>query len=289
MVTLLEASNINLRYGSQKILNNVNVSIHSGKITALIGPNGAGKSSLFRVLAGLVKPDSAYVQIDGKKLNNISELRRHCGYMLETPDFYNYLSALKNLELIIGLTNSKADAGKLLETVGLSEAARKKVQHYSKGMKQRLGFAQTMTEDPDFYILDEPFNGLDPEVKEQMLKYLISLKEKGKGIIISTHLLEEIENIASDFILLNKGNVFWKGNMQDHNKSCQNVTLYFSKPIPNLTDTKFELNIFSNQIRLSASIQETEELLNLLHNMGLIPYRIDRSSILHDKYMEIAE
>ena len=289
MVTLLEASNINLRYGSQKILNNVNVSILSGKITALIGPNGAGKSSLFRILAGLVRPESGDVRIDGKKLNSIGDLRRHCGYMLETPDFYDYLSGLKNLELVIRLTNSKADAAKLLETVGLSDATGKKVQHYSKGMKQRLGFAQAMTEDPDFYILDEPFNGLDPEVKEQMLKYLISLKERGKGIIVSTHLLEEIENIATDFILLNNGNVFWKGSMQEHMKSSQNVTLYFSKSLPNLSNTNFDLKFFSDKIQLSASIQETEELLHLLHNMGLVPYRIDRSSILHDKYMEIAK
>ena len=289
MVRAVEASNINLKYGSQKILNNVYVSINSGKITALIGPNGAGKSSLFRILAGLVKPETAEVYIDGKRLSSIGDLRKHCGYMLETPDFYNNLTGLKNLELLIRLTDSKADAGKLLETVGLSEAAGKKVQHFSKGMKQRLGFAQAMTENPDFYILDEPFNGLDPEVKEQMMKYLISLKEQGRGIIISTHLLEEIENIASDFILLNKGNVFWKGNMQDHIKSRQNVTLYFSNPPPDLTDANLNLSIFSNQIQLSASIQETEELLDLLHKKGFVPYRIDRSSILHDKYMEIAK
>jgi len=289
MVKSVEASNISLRYGSQKILNNVSLSINSGMITALIGPNGAGKSSLFRVLAGLVHPESAEVCVDGIKLNKPGDLRKYCGYMLETPDFYNYLTGKKNLELLIRVTGTNHDAGKLLGLVGLTSDTGKKVEHYSKGMKQRLGFAQAMTENPDFFILDEPFNGLDPEVKEQMLDYLISLKKQGKGILISTHLLDEIESIADDFVLLNKGDVFWKGNMKEHIKSRQNVTLYFSKPLPELPNMEKNLDITSDKIRLSANIEETEELLVHLFQKDIVPYRIERSNILHDKYMEITQ
>ncbi|MDB4582814.1 ABC transporter ATP-binding protein [Draconibacterium sp.] len=288
MVKKIEASNLCLKYGKHQILNKVNVSITSGKITALIGPNGAGKSSVFRVLAGLVKPESGKVCVDGSVLIRIEHLRKYCGYMLESPGFYNYLSGKKNLELLTILTGSGNTVDDLLQLVGLTHEARKKVEHYSRGMKQRLGFAQALINNPDFLILDEPFNGLDPEVKEQMLHYLITLKNKGKGILVSTHLLEDIENIADDFVLLNKGQVFMAGSMQSNSQSRQNVTLYFSKPLPELPGLKRISLISSDKIQLIANIEETEELLVQLLNMGLVPYRIVRSSELHDKYMEIA-
>jgi ABC-2 type transport system ATP-binding protein len=155
-------------------------------------------------------------------------------------------------------------------------------------MKQRLGFAQVMIDDPDFLILDEPFNGLDPEVKEHMLNFLITLKNKGKGILVSTHLLEDIENIADDFILLHKGKVFLQGKMNTYRDSRQNVVLYFSNPIPDVKIAGPEYTISGNSIHLMASIPETEELLRELFLNGLIPFRVTRSSILHDRYMEIA-
>ncbi|HSH20904.1 MAG TPA: ABC transporter ATP-binding protein [Draconibacterium sp.] len=270
------------------MLDKVNISINAGKITALIGPNGAGKSSAFRILAGLVKPEQGEVQIDGIQKNSFEELRQHCGYMLESPDFYPYLSGKKNLELLIQISGSKVQADELLELVGLSKESNKKVQNYSKGMKQRLGFAQVLIDDPDFLILDEPFNGLDPEVKEQMLEHLGLLKKRGKGILISTHLLEDIEFIADDFVLLNKGQVFLKGNMTDSHTEKQNVTLFFSKPIPEIAALMPELTVLSDKLKLMATIKETEELLKELYRLDIVPYRITRSSILHDKYMEIA-
>lgn len=288
MVKSLEASNLSLSYGDRKILNNLNVSINSGKITALIGPNGAGKSSAFRILAGLVKPETGIVTIDGIPLKRIEDLRKYCGYMIESPDFYAYLSGIQNLELLIRLSGSKAKSAELLQLVGLSGEGRKKVGQYSRGMKQRLGFAQALIDNPDFFVLDEPFNGLDPEVKEQMLSYLISLKNQGKGILVSTHLLEDIENIADNFILLNKGEVFMKGSMKVQNDIRQNVTLYFSQLLPELPELKIICTVIKDKIQLTASIKETEELLIQLLKKGLVPYRISRSSMLHDKYMEIA-
>ena len=284
----IETKNIELTYGSQKVLDKVSFSLFTGKITALIGPNGAGKSSAFRIMAGLVKPDAGEAFIDGSKVDSFEDFRKHCGYLLESPDFYPYLTAKKNLELLIGLSGSKADAMELLKLVGLENEARKKVQNYSRGMKQRLGFAQVMIDDPGFLILDEPFNGLDPEVKEYMLTFLLRLKNQGKGILVSTHLLEDIENIADDFILLHKGKVFLSGLMQTYRDSKQNVTLYFSHTLPEIKNSGMLLEYTGDTIRLMASIPETEELLQKLFALGLIPYRVTRSSILHDRYMEIA-
>ena len=285
----INIKSIELTYGSQKILDKVDFSLCSGKVTALIGPNGAGKSSAFRILAGLVEPAAGELYIDNCKTARFEDLRRCCGYLLESPDFYPYLSGKRNLELLIRLSGSKANAMELLNLVGLEKEACKKAQHYSRGMKQRLGFAQVMIDDPDFLILDEPFNGLDPEVKEQMLGFLVKLKNQGKGILVSTHLLEDIENIADDFILLNKGKVYLQGEMHAFRDSRQNVTLYFSKSMAGVKIAGPGLHISGESIHLMASIQETEEVLQKLFQGSHIPYRVTRSSVLHDRYMEIAQ
>lgn len=278
-----------LSYGNQRIVKGIDFVITEGKITALIGPNGAGKSSAFRVLAGLVAPNRGKVSLDEKPLKNFNTLRKHCGYLLETADFYPYLSGKKNLELFIGLTNSKADALDLLEKVGLSQATNKKVHQYSRGMKQRLGLAQVLIDNPSFLILDEPFNGLDPEVKEQILQLLVDLKKQGKGILVSTHLLEDIEGIADDFILLNQGEIYLSGSMEKYRTDKQNVIFHFEEALPNSLEIGFECSIKSNTLLISASIQETKMVLKNLHDLGYIPYKIERSSILYDKYMEIAK
>jgi ABC-type multidrug transport system ATPase subunit len=288
-VRKLEVQNLALSYGNQRILKEIDFAVTQGKITALIGPNGAGKSSAFRVLAGLVNPDIGKVFLDDKELKSFNEIRKHCGYLLETADFYPYLTGKKNLDLFIGLTNSKADALDLLEKVGLGLAANKKVQHYSRGMKQRLGLAQVLIGNPSFLILDEPFNGLDPEVKKQILQLLVDLKNKGKGILVSTHLLEDIEAIADDFILLNEGEVYLSGSMNSYRIDKQNVTLHFEETLPNNFEIGFDYCVNGNQLLLSASIQETKIVVKKLQQLGFIPYKIERSSILYDKYMEIAK
>jgi ABC-2 type transport system ATP-binding protein len=278
-----------LSYGNQRILKGIDFEITEGKITALIGPNGAGKSSAFRVLAGLVAPDTGKVSLDQQELKSFTILKNHCGYLLETADFYPYLSGKKNLELLIGLTNSKANALDLLEKVGLSLAADKKVQHYSRGMKQRLGLAQVLIDNPSFLILDEPFNGLDPEVKEQILSLLVDLKNQGKAILVSTHLLEDIEVIADDFILLNQGEIHLSGSMESYRTDKQNVRLHFEETLPDVLEIGFDYVVKGNTLLLSASIQETKAVVKKLQDLGFIPYKIERSSILYDKYMNIAK
>lgn len=285
----LEIQNLALNYGNQRILKGIDLSIAEGKIAALIGPNGAGKSSTFRVLAGLVAPDSGKVFLDNEQLKDFNILRNNCGYLLETADFYPYLTGKKNLELFIGLTNSKADAMDLLEKVGLSQAANKKILHYSRGMKQRLGLAQVLVDNPPFLILDEPFNGLDPEVKEQILSLLVDLKNQGKGILVSTHLLEDIELIADDFILLNQGEIYLAGSMESYRTDKQNVIFHFEETLAQNFEIGFDYSIKGNTLQISANIPETKSALKKLNELGFVPYKIERSSLLYDKYMEIVK
>ncbi|MDR6844643.1 ABC transporter ATP-binding protein [Flavobacterium granuli] len=283
----LDVQKIALSYDAQPIVKGISFSITEGKITALIGPNGAGKSSIFRILSGLVSPDSGFVFLDGIQMKSFNDLRSHCGYLLETADFYAYLSGKKNLELLIALTRSSANATELLEMVGLAKDADKKVQHYSKGMKQRLGLAQVLIDNPSFLILDEPFNGLDPEVKELILKLLTDLKNKGKGILVSTHLLEDIETIADDFILLNEGEIYLSGSMETFGNDRQNVKMHFDVLLPQNLNLGFENCMNANVLTLKANEKETQTILKELYELDLIPYKIDRSSLLYDKYMEI--
>lgn len=283
----IDIKKITLNYDAQPIIKGISFSITEGKITALIGPNGAGKSSTFRILSGLVSPDSGTVFLDGVQMKRFNDLRSHCGYLLETADFYTYLSGKKNLELLIALTKSSANATELLEMVGLAKDADKRVQHYSKGMKQRLGLAQVLIDNPSFLILDEPFNGLDPEVKELILKLLSDLKNKGKGILVSTHLLEDIETIADDFILLNEGEIYLSGSMETFETDRQNVKMHFEEPLPQNLNLSFENSKKGNVLLFKANEKETKIILKELYELGFIPYKIDRSSLLYDKYMEI--
>ena len=287
MVKSIGVEDLVLRYGSQTILDGVGISVVSGRIGALIGPNGAGKSSAFRIMAGLVRPDHGQAVADNIPLSRIKNLRRYCGYLLEAPDFYPYMSGKKNLELLIQLCGLKDNASDLLDLVGLTRDAGKQVRHYSKGMKQRLGIAQVMIGDPGFLILDEPFNGLDPDVSEQMIAFLLTLRDRGKGILVSTHQLEDIESIADEFTMLNRGKMFLAGIMDDYRNNRQNVTISFSQPMPEDLDLGPGLTITPNTIRLLAGIGETEQLIEKLSGAGCYPYRITRSGILHDKYMEM--
>ena len=204
---ILEVKDLSLHYGDQSILKNISFSVEKGKIIGLLGPNGAGKSSILKILAGLVFPEKGSASIEGKSLKSFSELRSHCGYLIDAPSFYPYLSAIQNLKLIKKINNSSVDLAALLTMVGLGSVDRKKVKYFSMGMKQRLAIAQALLRSPRILILDEPFNGLDPNGFQDLIKLLEDLNKSGITIFISSHLLNELEQLSDYFILLHKGNI----------------------------------------------------------------------------------
>jgi ABC-2 type transport system ATP-binding protein len=290
-VHTLEINQVALTYGNQKVLDDISFSLQSGRILALIGPNGAGKSSTMRVLAGLVKPEAGFVRLNDDNLT-FSDLRKYFGYFIESPSFYNYLTARENLDMLIRLTGSDQRSDDLIEKVGLTHAGKKKFSQFSKGMKQRLGIAQTLIGHPKFMILDEPFNGLDPEVKQQLMELVIDLaRNQGTGVLVTSHLLADLEQMADDFVLLNKGQIYLKGRVSDYINEKQRVTLLFNKPLPKDLALKTVALLERNESRLlfKATAKETEDLLLELANRQLAPYSVQRSDLLHEKYMEIAE
>ena len=212
MEYILEAKNIEKKYGHFKALDNLNMHIPKGAIYGLIGKNGAGKTTLIRLLCGLQRPTSWEYTLYGT-LNNsrkIAEERKRVGGIVETPSICLDMTAEDNLKeqyKIIGLP-SYDNLQEILELVRLNNTGKKTAKHFSLGMKQRLGLAISLVGNPDLLILDEPINGLDPEGIIEIRELILRLnKEKGITFLISSHYLDELSKIATFYGIIDKGKI----------------------------------------------------------------------------------
>lgn len=212
MEIVLKTDNLGKKYREFKALNNLNMKIEKGAIYGLIGKNGAGKTTLIRIICGLQEPTSGEFCIYGESNNNsaITSVRKRMGAIIETPSIITEMTARDNLieqYKLVGMP-SLDGIDKLLKLVGLENTGKKKAKNFSLGMKQRLGIAIALANNPDFLILDEPINGLDPqgiiEIRELILKLN---KEKGITILISSHYLDELSKIATHYGFLDNGSI----------------------------------------------------------------------------------
>lgn len=196
-----------LTIGKTEILKNVNVSFESGMIHGLVGRNGSGKTMLMKCICGFVRPTSGEVIVEGKRVGRDIDFPQNMGFIIETPGFIPYYSGYKNLKLLAGLNRkiSKEQVRESMKQVGLDPDLKRHVRKYSLGMRQRLGIAQAIMEDPELLILDEPFNGLDKDGVKEMRKYLLSLKERGKTILICSHSAEDISVLCETVHEMDKG------------------------------------------------------------------------------------
>lgn len=216
----LELLNISKNYKNFKAVDNLSLSIYKGDIYGFLGPNGAGKSTSIRMILSLIKPDSGLIKLFGNEISKdrVKQLSR-VGALIEKSDFYKYLTARKNLQILGKLSGVKSlddRVDELLEMVGLLERAESKVGTFSQGMKQRLGIAQTLIHKPDLIILDEPANGLDPQGQREIRNLIKRInKEEGITILMSSHILSEIEEIANRMIIINRGRKIIEGNVND--------------------------------------------------------------------------
>ena len=212
MELVLETNNLDKKYKDFKALNHTNIHIEKGAIYGLIGKNGAGKTTLIRIICGLQAPTNGTYTIYGENnnSNNIASVRKRMGAIIETPSIYSEMTARDNLieqYKLVGMP-SLDGIDDLLKLVGLNNTGKKKAKHFSLGMKQRLGIAIALSNNPDFLILDEPINGLDPqgiiEIRELILKLN---KEKRITILISSHYLHELSKIATHYGFLDNGSI----------------------------------------------------------------------------------
>lgn len=207
MCNKIKIDELNLILSKKMILNNVNIEFEKGKIHGLIGRNGSGKTMLMKCICGFVKPTSGTIFVDGKQIGKDCDFPDNVGIIIETPGFIPYYSGYKNLKLLADL-NRKIGSDKIKETmqkVGLDPDLKRHVKKYSLGMRQRLGLAQAIMENPDILILDEPMNGLDKDGVADMRKYLFELKKQGKTILIASHSSEDIEILCDTVCEMDKG------------------------------------------------------------------------------------
>ena len=208
---VLEVLGLKKRIGLKTIVEDISFDMHEGEIIGLLGPNGSGKTTIMRMLVGLTKTTKGEVYCFEKPLGlGKVKMLKEVGAMIETPEFYNYMSGwsnLKQMARVCGKKVSRARMKELVEFVGLSKVIRKKVKTYSLGMRQRLGLAQGLLNDPKILILDEPVNGLDPQGVQDFRNKLKEIAATGVSILISSHLLDEIEKVSDRVIVIEKGRI----------------------------------------------------------------------------------
>lgn len=217
---IIEVRNLVKYYGSFCAVQDVSFDVYQGDVFGFLGPNGAGKSTTIRTLLSLIAPTSGEIKIFNKNISlHRSEILTNIGCIVEKPDFYKYLSAQQNLEIALRLSGKNIPSIKIQETlefVGLAGREKDKVGGFSHGMKQRLGIAQALIHDPKLIILDEPTTGLDPQGIIDIRNLILKLKiEQNKTVLLSSHILSEIELIANRMVIINKGKTIIQGSVKE--------------------------------------------------------------------------
>ncbi|MEG1427223.1 MAG: ATP-binding cassette domain-containing protein [Oscillospiraceae bacterium] len=207
METIISVKEVTKEFKETTALNHVSIEFEKGKIHGIIGRNGSGKTVLFKCICGLMYPDSGEIWVEGKRIGKDVDMPENVGAIIEAPGFlptysgYNNLSFLANINRKIG----KKEITEALKTVGLGETGKKRVGKYSLGMRQRLGIAQAIMEDPDILVLDEPMNGLDNNGVEEIRKLLLEMKARGKTILLASHNREDISILCDTVREMDKG------------------------------------------------------------------------------------
>lgn len=211
-------SNITKKFGKQKALDNVNFSVERGELLGFLGPNGAGKSTLMKIITGFLPADSGEVQIDNQKVTtDNTEIRKNIGYLPENNPLYTDLFVKEYLNLTAGfykLKNKKQRVAEMVELTGLGDEQHKKIGALSKGYRQRVGLAQALIHDPGILILDEATTGLDPNQLEE-IRNLIRAISREKTVILSSHIMQEVEAVCNRVLIINKGKIVADGSIPE--------------------------------------------------------------------------
>lgn len=222
---ILKTHNLSKKYGQQFAVNKLNMTVEKGQIYGFIGKNGAGKTTLMRMLTGLIHITSGDIELLGAHSNSeLNKVRTMIGSLIETPAFYGNMTAKENLEVSRLVRNiaGKKCIDEVLELVGLKDVGKKKVKNFSLGMRQRLGIANALLGNPRFLILDEPINGLDPvsivEVRDMLKKVN---KEKDVTILISSHILTELSELATCYGIINNGELVEELTVEELEEKCK--------------------------------------------------------------------
>ena len=294
-MTVLEIQNLSKRYGRIKALDNLNLTIEAGNLYGILGPNGSGKTTTLGIILDILKPDSGSYEWFEGQYGPHSRLK--IGSILETPNFYPYMNAPQNLEVVRQIKNvDSVDVDELLELVNLAHRRKSRFSTYSLGMKQRLAIAATLIGDPEVLIFDEPTNGLDPQGIAEVRSILTRIAGMGKSVIMASHILDEVEKICTHVAIIKKGKLLATGpvgailsNDMTVEVAADNMEelhrLLVSKSYVNKIEkvSKWYECLIDEQINVS-------DLSRDIYQGGVIPTRlIARKRRLEEEFLEITK
>ena len=298
---IVSVKNLKKSFKGFEALENVSFSVYKNDVFGFLGPNGAGKSTSLRCMLSLIQPDDGEIEIFGKSLKrNRFEVLSNIGSIIEKPDFYKYLSAYKNLEIMARISGhkvSKTEIEDIIRFVGLEGREKSKFKTYSHGMKQRLGIAQALMHNPELIILDEPTTGLDPQGIVDIRELIIKLsKEQGKTIILSSHQLSEIEMIANRMVIINKGKSIIEGDVNELlNSSLMMVKFSSDEPekFCNLLTKEFskiaELKVADSEIEFEVNRERIPEINAFMVKQNINVSGIEQKRKLEDYFIKMIQ
>lgn len=206
---IVKILNLTKKFEEETVLDDVTISFERGKIHGIIGRNGSGKTMMFKMICGFIPPSSGEIYVNNKMIGKDTDIPDNLGAIIESPGFLPNYDGFHNLKFLAAIRGiiSDEEVREAIKTVGLDPDSKKHVGKYSLGMRQRLGIAQVIMEDPELIILDEPFNALDISGVEEMRNLFLSLKEKGKTILIASHSKEDVDFLCDTVIRMDKGKI----------------------------------------------------------------------------------
>ncbi len=299
MRDIIKTVNLTKTYKGTPVVKDINLNIKKGDIYGFIGRNGAGKTTTMRMLLNLIKPSGGHIELFGETVGdkNMPSNLRKMGAIIETPGFYMNLSARENLDIhrLMMNVSDKSCIDRELATVGLSGEGDKKVRNYSLGMKQRLGIARALLHKPELLLLDEPINGLDPQGVIEIRELLLKIADEGTTILVSSHILSEVEKVVNKIGILSKGELLEEITKDNFQAKCRQTTVYKVNDVEkagalirqylNIED----LSISEDTISFNSKEQSGNGKLNKIlvdHGIEVLESKIVRSS-LEDYFMEI--
>ncbi|MFZ0548477.1 MAG: ABC transporter ATP-binding protein [Candidatus Promineifilaceae bacterium] len=279
---MIELTNVTKRFDTLTAVNNLSLTIPQGVVLGVLGPNGAGKTTLFKLIAGFITPDAGRIRPSGSEWPTI-------GYKPERLLFPNRLRIRQYLELVASLSNlngseAKQRVDESLEMVNLAEEADKKINDCSKGMRQRLGLAQTLIGSPSLLLLDEPSNGLDPEGQAEICRQIQSLNSQGRTILLASHQLAEVTQVCTSLIILNNGKLHYQNKMEGALSVRPYATIRVDKPlepmVPVLTSLHPEIGVDDNEIILNKEAMTLRrQILSILIGAGYDILKVEQNRV----------
>ncbi|WP_368646385.1 ABC transporter ATP-binding protein [Alkalibacterium putridalgicola] len=296
MTTTIAIDKVGKTINRKEIIKDLSLTINEGEVLGLLGPNGAGKTTLIRMIVGLIDITEGQISVCGHDVENEHrDALGNIGAIVENPEMYPFFSGQKNLDYFARMDNgvSKEKIAELVDFVNLTDRINDKVKDYSLGMKQRLGIAQALMNDPKVLILDEPTNGLDPAGMQELRRHIRLLaKEKNVTVIVSSHLLSEIELMCDRIAIIKKGELIAVENVRDEAKQVYHFKVSEPEKAQGLLQEQFDIisQLLEDYlvVELPAELSDVSSLVKAFVNNGIAIYSVEpKNHSLEDRFLHL--